>query len=445
MKFLMPKTLRDMRHPLSKVFVFFMVLVCSSVLASKPASAFGICELLGAIGFFTKGDPEHTCVTAVNGWADKATQYVKTKVDVKLAQMQTDGIKIYGGQIAQANITEKSYFAGDVSAACAVSQAHQNRAVMGEGAEKAAQAFQTIAAQQNTSDKANAGAPRDISESLCEVREFICDNGRYGRDLPNKLQSCDNSFGPSCPLKEFADADINPESLLSKRQFIMPPNIGRMDDGHVNIKATTPDELSFKAAWKVCQNMALGMPTPPHTAGALNVQLIQQIVDDRSMALLRKGSTSMCWEVLAQRLAYPANTNIPFGAGANNNAHDVQVAACNRLKANVPLGMNLKQLPQDMQYALDHCETNGLSAEMFDYIYSHRCMDDGYVTQTGVVDAQGDTLEALKGMRTCQEDIMAYDHHFEYVQFEFKKALRDIAQMRGGSISSQDNTSQTVR
>jgi len=433
--------------------VLFLLIAC----VPRPAAALGVCDLLAGFGAF--GGSEDACVNAVGHWADQATQYLKAKLDAQRTQMESDAIKLYLQEENDAERTADAYFPSDLSIACATTMALQSNAVLHSFADTFAAVGQGMVSSRGTGPGADETSMSADTGRLCELSEFICpQSNRYGPQLAQTVSKCPNAN--PCPMGGlYADADIDPESLTKPKQFIIPQNVSRNPNGHIVIKTSTNEDIKFKAAWEVCENIALMSPTPPHMTGTPNAQAIHLMAQERPLALLTQGAVAKCFEFFSRRVACPSSTSFPSGNTVSNVApqgasisdcYTAQKAACHRLKDDVPHGLGLGNgggaLDSEANAALANCDANGMSAEMYDYIYTHRCLGaQPFVTKIIPGQSNGNTVKTLEALNKCQSEAIKYEEWLENDKAALKQSLRDIAQMRGTGIGVQTNSSQQVQ
>jgi len=366
----------------------------------------------------------------------------------RVGQISADSGKIYHMQ-AQAAEDTGNAFISDHSLACALTMSHQARDVMNSFVNGFTAKVTGMMTARGTGPQADETSLAAATERVCEVADFICTNtNRLGPNLSNAFSGCPNGSGGACQYN-MGDADVLSTSLTEKYQLTLPANVNvTKTDQHIQINATTEDEYAFKAAWKLCEHMLELLPPSPHGT-VLNAAMIEAVDKDRYLSAMKMGGVRSCAYALAYRTACPASApSIPLGVsipnldpqgGAVTDCHSAQVAACHRLKTQPPNGIGIVDAGNNSNYALQNCDQNGLSAAMYDYIYSHRCMNGMYVSTTMPQIYGGHTARVEEELQKCLGEGPAFDTKWKGDNADLVRLLSSVADRYGSGGNSIQN------
>jgi hypothetical protein len=357
------------------------------------------------------------------------------------AQVGADATKYYLDAHGMANEAPRAYVAPN-SLHCATTYV----IALGDQLElfthALAQTTMKMIRDRDTGTSATTGAGVQ-GQAVCESVAPFADPKRYSASIIAAFQAaCGSSTGTAPTQLLSGSMDIG--MLFDRVQFIIPPQPTTTKNNHIiwdTTQFSSSDPWWYVAAWRFCENFVPNAPPPPN--GANNTATLNDLMRagaDARTAVYKMGPLRECMQALAERTACPSS-----GSGGNGNptvqisnvgtvdCWQIQNIACHRLKDPFPSGLGIKDVHnEEVNTALQNCDTNGLSYKAYMYVWSHRCADPTFMSQ-GVPAEYSDNARSRAEVGLCDSSLKLYDHLFgEDERSNFYEALELFLMGPGG-------------
>jgi hypothetical protein len=247
------------------------------------------------------------------------------------------------------------------------------------------------------------------------------------------------------PSNPYADADVLLSSVLDHMQYPLPQNVATSAGNHlvftspkIDTAHPTSDQVRYIAAYRYCEHLIPVFPSPTFNTKNPTLADMQSFYSDRNESALKSAAMEECFKAMSERTSCPSASASSFTlAGQSQNCFTMQKTMCHFLKDKPPAGLGIDGIgDQEADWALQNCDTDGLSPFMYDKISAHRCDNAAYMQNLAtVLDSAAEVEKASQFECNALRD--AFDAKLDRERERMLIATQTVVQLRsmGGSAS----------